>query len=126
MNRLYQWLRGRTSTFISAKSAGGTSRTVCTEVTVQRQSMTLLVAGAATIFDVCPLCGQSLAPAQAEHARRRLREGSISQEDLPVDESPAKKIGSPAEAMERIEKQKLGLTKFNTSFPKTNNQGESK
>jgi hypothetical protein len=98
MNRLYQWLRGRTSAFISAKSPGGTGRTVCTEVTVQRQSMTLLVAGAATIFDVCPLCGQSLAPAQAEHARRRLLKGSISQEDLPVDESPAKKIGSAAEA----------------------------
>jgi hypothetical protein len=47
--------------------------------------MTLLVGGAAAAFDNCPLCGQKLVPAQAEQARLRLQEGSISQDDLPVD-----------------------------------------
>ena len=47
--------------------------------------MTLLVGGAAADFDNCPLCGQKLAPAQTEQARLRLQQGSISQDDLPVD-----------------------------------------
>jgi hypothetical protein len=47
--------------------------------------MTLLLGGAAASFDNCPLCGQKLAPAQAEQARLRLQEGSISEEDLPAD-----------------------------------------
>jgi len=54
-------------------------------VTVERQGMTLLVGGAAAGFDVCPLCGQKLAPAQAEQARLRLQKGSISPEDSPAD-----------------------------------------
>jgi hypothetical protein len=54
-------------------------------VTVERQGMTLLVGGGVTGFDNCPLCGQALAPAQAEQARLRLQQGSISQEDLPAD-----------------------------------------
>jgi hypothetical protein len=54
-------------------------------VTVERQGMTLLVGGAAAGFDNCPLCGQKLAPAQAEQARLRLQEDSISQKDLPAD-----------------------------------------
>jgi hypothetical protein len=32
--------------------------------------MTLLVGGAAAGFDICPLCGQKLASAQAEQAGR--------------------------------------------------------
>jgi hypothetical protein len=47
--------------------------------------MTLMVGGAAPGFDICPLCGQKLAPAQAEQARLRLQKGSISQDDLPAD-----------------------------------------
>jgi uncharacterized protein with PIN domain len=47
--------------------------------------MTLLLGGAAARFDNCPLCGQKLAPAQAEQARLQLQEGSISEEDLPAD-----------------------------------------
>jgi hypothetical protein len=86
MNRLYQWLSGRASFFRSDPSDRGTSRTVRTEVTVERQGITLLVGGAAAGgFDVCPLCGQKLAPEQAGQARLRLQEGSISQEDRPVD-----------------------------------------
>jgi len=85
MNRLYQWLFERARVFRSDTSDRGTSRTVRTEVTVERQGMTLLVGGAAAGFDNCPLCGQSLAPAQAEQARLRLQQSSISQGGLPVD-----------------------------------------
>jgi hypothetical protein len=54
-------------------------------VTVERQGVKLLVVGAAAGFDTCPLCGQKLAPTQAEQARLRLQEGPISQKDLPAD-----------------------------------------
>jgi len=54
-------------------------------VTVERQGMTLLVGGVAAGFENCPLCGQRLAPVQAEQARLRFREGSISRKDLPTD-----------------------------------------
>jgi hypothetical protein len=54
-------------------------------VTVERQGMTLLVGGATAGFDTCPFCGQKLAPTQADQARLRLQEGSISQRDLPAD-----------------------------------------
>jgi hypothetical protein len=47
--------------------------------------MTLLVGGAAAGLDNCPLCGQKLAPAQAERAKLRLQECSIAQKDLPAD-----------------------------------------
>jgi hypothetical protein len=83
--RLYQWFRERASIFRSARPSPGTTRTVRTEVTVRREGLTLLVGGAAAGFDICPFCGQKLAPAQAEQARLRLQEGSISQDDLPVD-----------------------------------------
>ena len=85
MHRLYQWLTQRTSSFRSDTSDRGTSRTVRTEITVERQGITLLVGDAAAGFENSPLCGQSLAPAQAEQARLRLQQGSISQEDPPVD-----------------------------------------
>ena len=85
MHRLYQWLTQRASSFRSDTSDRGTSRTVRTEITVERQGMTLLVGDAAAGFENCPLCGQKLAPAQAEQARLRLQKGSISQEDPPAD-----------------------------------------
>jgi hypothetical protein len=47
--------------------------------------MTSRVGDAAAGFDHCPLCGQKLAPAQAEQARLRLQEGSISRDNLPPD-----------------------------------------
>jgi hypothetical protein len=49
--------------------------------------MTSRVGGAAAGLDHRPLRGQKLAPAQAEQARLRSQEGSISQEDLPSAES---------------------------------------
>jgi hypothetical protein len=73
--RLYQWLSQRASFFRFDTSGRGTTRTVRTEVTVQREGMTMLVGGAAEGFDTCPLCGQKLAAAQAEQARLRLRGG---------------------------------------------------
>jgi hypothetical protein len=85
MKRLYQWFSKRASVFRSGTSGPGTTRTVRTEVTVQREGMTLLVGSAAAGFENCPLCGQKLAPAQAEQAKLRLQEGSISQDDLPSD-----------------------------------------
>jgi len=85
VKRIYQWLSQRASFFHSQTSRRGTSRTIRTEVTVERQGMTLLVGGAAAAFDNCPLCGQKLAPAQAEQARLRLQKGSVSQDDSPVD-----------------------------------------
>jgi len=90
MDRIYQWLSKRASFFCSDifrsdTSGHGTGRIVRTEVTVERQGLILLVGGAAAGFDNCPLCGQKLAPAQAEQAKLRLQQGSISGEDLPVD-----------------------------------------
>ncbi len=74
MHRLYQWLSERTSIFQSGASVHDTSRTVRTEVTVERQGVTLIVGGTAAGFDTCPLCGQKLAPEPAEHARPLLQD----------------------------------------------------
>jgi hypothetical protein len=52
---------------------------------VQREGLTLLMGGAVEGFDSCPLCGQKLAPAQAEQARLRLLEGEVSPEKRPAD-----------------------------------------
>ena len=90
MNRFYQWLSGRASFFRTNTSGRGTGRTVRTEVTVERQSTTMLVGGAtAMVFDTCPLCGSQLAPNQADQPDGRLLKGSISQGPGPaVDPSP--------------------------------------
>jgi hypothetical protein len=82
--RLYQWLARRASFFRSDTSGHSTSRTVRTEVTIERQGMTVLVGGTAG-FDICPLCGQKLAPMQAEQARLRLQQGPTSPKDFPMD-----------------------------------------
>jgi hypothetical protein len=86
MKGLYQWLSQRASFFRFDASGRGTSRTVRTEVTVQR-GMTLLVGGAAD-FDACPVCGNKLSPEQTEQVSGRLLKGSISQESGPGDRSP--------------------------------------
>jgi hypothetical protein len=76
---LYQWLARRSSFFRSDTSVNTAGRTVRTEVTVERQGTTVLVGNAAAAgFDTCPLCGNKLAPEQAEQAQLRLRKGSIS------------------------------------------------
>lgn len=85
VNRLYQWLSGRASFFRIGTSSRGAGRTIRTEVTVERQSMTLVLSGAAAGFDTCPLCGTKLAPNQAEQLNGRLLETSISHGPLPVD-----------------------------------------
>ena len=85
MKRLYQWFSKRASFFRSGTPTPGTTRTVRTEVTVHREGMTLLVGGVAAGFENCPLCGQKLAPTQAEQARLRLQGGSVSLDDLASD-----------------------------------------
>jgi len=85
MKRLYQWLSQRASFFRSDTSGCAAGHTVRTEVTVQQESTTLLVGGVAAGFDICPLCGQKLAPAQASQASLHLQQASISQETAPVD-----------------------------------------
>ena len=41
--------------------------------------MTVMVGGATEIFDVCPLCGTNLGPAQAEQVIACLQKASSSQ-----------------------------------------------
>ena len=74
MNRLYQWLSERASFFRSDKSDQVMRRTVRTEVTVEREGMTLMVGGAAAGLDFCPLCGNKLAPPQTVLASAPLQE----------------------------------------------------
>jgi len=76
---LYQWLTHRASFFRSVSSESTASRTVRTEVTVERHGTTVVMGGAAAAFDTCPLCGSKLAPDKAEPAqqeRLRLPEGA--------------------------------------------------
>jgi len=61
----------------SSPSVPNVTRIVRTDVTVERQGMTVLLSGVATgDFDICPLCGQSLAPAQTAQIRASLQKGS--------------------------------------------------
>jgi hypothetical protein len=71
--RLYQWLTQRASFFHFAASGRGTSRTVRTEVTIERESVTLSVNGSA--LNLCPMCGQTLLSPQEAQAGLRLQEG---------------------------------------------------
>ena len=86
MKRLYQWMSERASFFRSDISGQGatTIRTIRTEVTVQREGTTLLVAGAAAGLDICPLCGQKIAPAQAEPASVPFRKALTSPDAGPT------------------------------------------
>jgi hypothetical protein len=81
MNQMYQWLSGRASLFRFGKSGRGAGRNVRTEVTVERESTTLLVGGSAAIFDICPLCGNKLARAQAEQAGLRPHRDSTNSDN---------------------------------------------
>ena len=78
--RLYQWMTQRASFFRFAASGPGTSRTVRTEVTFERESITLSLNGSA--LDRCPMCGQTrgqtLPPPQAAQAGLRLEEESTN------------------------------------------------
>jgi hypothetical protein len=80
MKRLYQWLSGWAS-FDLERSDRGRGRTVRTEVTVERQGMTLLVGGVAAGLDICPLCRQKLAPPQAEQAGLGLQKDSTNRDN---------------------------------------------
>src|SRR5271156_117972 len=74
--RLYQWMTQRASFLRFAASGPGTSRTVRTEVTFERESITLSVNGPA--LDLCPMCGQMRPPPQAAQAGLGLEEGSTN------------------------------------------------
>jgi hypothetical protein len=87
--RLYQWLTRRASFFRSDTSAGGVTRTVRTEVTVERQTMALLVGnGEAAGFDICPLCGSKLTPVHTQHERPGHRKASCVKGSFQADRPP--------------------------------------
>jgi len=86
VKELYQRLLRWAMAFISGSSTPSLGRIVHTEVTVERQGVTVLLSGvAAGNFDTCPLCGQSLAPTQAAQIRGSLQKGSASHHELPGD-----------------------------------------
>jgi hypothetical protein len=77
--RLFNWAR-----FGSSPSVPVVTRVVHTDVTVDRQGVTVLLSGgAAADFDICPLCGQTLAPAQRAQIRAGLQKGSASRQGFP-------------------------------------------
>jgi hypothetical protein len=79
LQQLYQWFRGWARFFRSDPSANTAGRTVRTEVKIERrQGVMVLTGDLAGGFDTCPLCGNKLAPEQAEQARLRLPKGPIS------------------------------------------------
>jgi hypothetical protein len=80
VKRLYQWFSERASFFHSEVPGTGKSRTVRTEVTVQRERMTVLVGSVGgTGFDICPLCGNELALAEADRLNSCPHKGSIAE-----------------------------------------------
>jgi hypothetical protein len=86
VKELYQRLFRRAMAFVSGSSAPAGGRVVHTQVTVERQGVTLLLSGAAAVdFEICPLCGQRLIPTQAEQFRDCLQKGSTSRHELPGD-----------------------------------------
>jgi hypothetical protein len=91
--RIYQWLSSRASFFRSEASSHGTSRTVRTEVTVEQQAITVLLGSTSADVDICPLCGQKLAPEHAERTGHRVIEGSIPQAPAPLDRPPPRIAG---------------------------------
>jgi hypothetical protein len=101
MKGLYQWFSERASFFLSDTASNGTSRTVRTEVTVQREAVTLLAGEAAAGFDVCPLCGQKLASEPLDRASLRSRIGSMSQEVAPPDGS-SRTNARPGEVQKKL------------------------
>jgi len=85
--RLYQWLSER-ARFSRSDAATGLSRTIRTEVTIERYEKTLLVGGAPVDLDQCPLCGQKLLAAKEEDHRSCLPKESSSQARSPFDDAP--------------------------------------
>jgi hypothetical protein len=79
--RLFNWARFRSATLGSSSAGPSVTRVVHTDVVVERQGMTVLLSGAAAAdFDTCPLCGQSLAPAQTAQIQASLQKGAASRQ----------------------------------------------
>lgn len=86
VKELYQRLFRRAMSFLSGMSTSAGGRIIHTEVTVERQGVTVLLTGVGPAdFDTCPLCGQRLAPTQAAQIRGSLQNGSASQHKIPGD-----------------------------------------
>jgi hypothetical protein len=86
VKELYQRLFRRAMSFLSRRAAPGSGRIMHTEITVERQGVTVLLSGVrAADFDTCPLCGQKLGPTQAAQVQSSLRSGTSSQYKLPGD-----------------------------------------
>jgi hypothetical protein len=86
VKELYQRLFRRAISFLSGSSAPTGGRVVQTEVTVERQSVTVQIRGvAAADFEMCPLCGQALAPTHAEKIPGCPQKGLASPRELPGD-----------------------------------------
>jgi hypothetical protein len=78
----------------SETSAKGVTRTVRTEVTVERQTMALWVGeGEAVGLDVCPLCGSKLTPLHARHERPSHPQASSVKSPFEADRPPPKLHG---------------------------------
>lgn len=88
MRRLYQWLSARTSFFRYEATVHGPTGTVRTETTTVREGILLVPGNAAASLNICPLCGNTLAPIHAQQARLRLLEGTSSQEADPAGTHP--------------------------------------
>jgi hypothetical protein len=79
VHRLYQWLSQRASLFRFESVSRDTRRTVRTEVTVERQGLTLAFRDEAADFDFCPFCGHSGRGNSSEAASQGLSPGTVAQ-----------------------------------------------
>ena len=77
MRRLFQTLCERVGFSRAETCRHGEGHTIRTEVTVEREEMTVRLGGVTYgTLDTCPVCGHKLAPGQAEQARLRLPGGA--------------------------------------------------
>jgi hypothetical protein len=75
MSRMYQWLSRGASFSRSDASLSGATRTIRTEVTVERKGVTVQLGDAAASgLDTCPLCGNKLISNADDRVRLQHRE----------------------------------------------------
>jgi hypothetical protein len=76
MHRLLQTFCERAGFSRAETCRHGESHTIRTEVTVEREEMTVRLGGVTSgPLDACPVCGHKLALRQADQARARLESG---------------------------------------------------
>ena len=77
MHRFFQSLCERVGFSRAQPLRHGESRTIRTEVTVEREETTVQLGGVTFgPLDTCPMCGHKLAPGQARQARGRRAGGT--------------------------------------------------